>query len=114
SELNTCKRGFLGSYWSRIGQTPEQQFCSLTLQVFDQPFVLAQQINSCRRWLLSEEHISEKVFNLLVLEQFIACLHEETAACVQCHQPETLDEARKKGVLRVHVKPWWTLAVFEP
>uniref|UniRef100_A0AAR2IX28 SCAN box domain-containing protein n=1 Tax=Pygocentrus nattereri TaxID=42514 RepID=A0AAR2IX28_PYGNA len=83
----------------KVGRSPEQhrqQFRMLTLREFDRPFVLVQQRrDSCRRWLLSKERDSEEVLDLVVLEQFITCLPEETAAWVQCHQPESLDEATK-------------------
>ncbi|KAL7890543.1 hypothetical protein AOLI_G00000190 [Acnodon oligacanthus] len=56
----------------------------------------AQQLrDSCRRWLLSEERNPDEILDLVVLEQFIACLPEETAAWVQCHQPGSLDEATR-------------------
>uniref|UniRef100_A0AAR2L553 SCAN box domain-containing protein n=1 Tax=Pygocentrus nattereri TaxID=42514 RepID=A0AAR2L553_PYGNA len=65
-------------------------------RTFDWPFVLAQQFrDSCRRWLLSEECDSKEVLDLVVLEQFITRLPEETAAWAQCHQPESMDEATK-------------------
>uniref|UniRef100_A0AAR2JZ42 SCAN box domain-containing protein n=1 Tax=Pygocentrus nattereri TaxID=42514 RepID=A0AAR2JZ42_PYGNA len=77
----------------RADPTPSSPGCP-TLREFDRPFVLPQQLrDSCRRWLLSEERDSEEVLDLVVLEQFITRLPEETAAWVQCHQPESLDKA---------------------
>ncbi|KAL7889796.1 hypothetical protein AOLI_G00020540 [Acnodon oligacanthus] len=96
-EYDELKRAVL----QRVGRTPEQhrqRFRSLSLREFDRPFVLAQQLrDSCRRWLLSEERDPGEILDLVVLEQFITRLPEETAAWVQCHQPGSLDEATRQA-----------------
>ncbi|XP_036417924.1 uncharacterized protein LOC118801669 [Colossoma macropomum] len=74
---------------------------SLLQQTQHQALLDVQRENQARfealaqRWLLLAARDSEEVLDLVVLEQFIAHLPEKTAARVQCHQPESLDEATR-------------------
>ncbi|KAL7867075.1 hypothetical protein AOLI_G00148890 [Acnodon oligacanthus] len=58
----------------------------------------AQQLpaqSQLERWLLSKERDPGEILDLVVLEQLITRLPNETAAWVQCHQPGSLDEATR-------------------
>lgn len=58
------------------------------------PFEAASRLQEfCCQWLQPELHSKEQLVQLLVLEQFLAILPQETRAWVQKHRPQTVNQA---------------------
>ncbi|XP_058515152.1 zinc finger protein 75D-like [Ochotona princeps] len=58
------------------------------------PFEAASRLQEfCCQWLQPELHSKEQLVQLLVLEQFLAILPQETRAWVQKHRPQTINQA---------------------
>ncbi|XP_061765827.1 zinc finger protein 397-like [Nerophis ophidion] len=80
----------------RVGRNPEdhrRRFRALRLGLKDRPFILAQQLrDAATRWLQPGEP-DRRMFELILLEQFIDSIPARTAAWVRYHRPRDLEAA---------------------
>ncbi|XP_042638898.1 zinc finger protein 394 [Orycteropus afer afer] len=75
-------------------ETFRQQFRQFRYQEVAGPVEALRRLRElCRQWLRPELHTKEQIVELLVLEQFLTILPEETQAWVREHSPENWEEA---------------------
>ncbi|XP_058026800.1 zinc finger protein 287-like [Ahaetulla prasina] len=68
-----------------------RQFCCLEVE---DPRVVYKQIQElCHQWLKPETHTKEQILELLILEQFLACLPTKLQSWLQPRRPDTCSQA---------------------
>ncbi|XP_053096509.1 zinc finger protein 483-like [Pangasianodon hypophthalmus] len=104
----------------QLSEQHRQRFRSLSLSEVGDLFAFAQQLQDhCQKWLLAEDCDPRRIVELLVKEQFINQLPEQTAHWVQHHQPATPNEAIQMAenhlmslvVSPLNISPSWVHSV---
>ncbi|KAF7696256.1 hypothetical protein HF521_006350 [Silurus meridionalis] len=77
-----------------MSELHRQRFLSLTLTEADDPFTFAKLLQiACEGWLLPQDPEAKRNVELLVMEQFLTGLPDQTDDWIRCQQPATLVKA---------------------